>query len=176
MGESSIRDILEAVQERAIGAETAASWLEMRIAEARRPRHVQARTQLIDALDSALGGDEFAGLFPPTSPLGGEHEAEPDGGLVYPGEEQGQPGRRPVTSWDGYVSAATSSRPVLAVWESSPRPAPEMDDEEADLLYPPRTSEEADGRARAVRAAAAPLSDDELYDRIFGPLGAAGWD
>jgi hypothetical protein len=105
VGESSIRDILAAVQEQAISAETAASWLEMRIAEARQPRPTRAYA------------------------------------------------------------------PAYAVAASA---GDEMSDEEADLLFPPRTSEEADGRARAVRATA-PLSDDELYGRIFGPLGAAGW-
>jgi len=61
-------------------------------------------------------------------------------------------------TWDGYTSA---------------RPAPgEMTNEEVDALFPPRTAEEAERRARTVEARAArveALSDDELYDRLFPP-------
>jgi hypothetical protein len=47
-----------------------------------------------------------------------------------------------------------------------------MTNEEVDALFPPRTAEEAERRARTVEARAArveALSDDELYDRLFPP-------
>jgi hypothetical protein len=108
----------------------------------------------------AAPGDEFAGLFPPSAPLGpdlGAQEYRPQP-LIYPGEGKGKRNRTPVT-WDGYTQASAPG---------------EMPDWEADLLLPPRTAEEAVRRAQAldVRAAAVEdLSDEDLYRLLFGEGG-----
>jgi hypothetical protein len=164
-------DIVAAVRERRIGPETAAAWLELRIQAARGSRTVHAhwtpaeRDQLMTALDS-LTGDEFAGLFPPSAPLGPDQGAaeQPNTTAVYPGEGQGRPDRQPVpwesqrgTSWDGYTYAAAAPD--------------EMTDEEAASLWPPATPEEADRRA----AAAAPVRVPPPYPPprpvgvVYGP-------
>jgi hypothetical protein len=81
------------------------------------------------------------------------HEEEPPRGLLYPGEEQGRRDRSPVSSWDGYVSAAAGG----------------ISDEETARLWPPATIEEA--KRRAVTAARRPvedLADEELHWLLFG--------
>jgi hypothetical protein len=105
-----IEDILAALRERRIGAETAVNWLEMRAADQRRQaRQVQAhsnaavRDLVVKAVDAALagdGGDEFSQLFPPHDPLGPElgHEEYPGRSLIYEGDNQGQRHRQPRTT------------------------------------------------------------------------------
>src|SRR6266496_1626608 len=95
-----IEDILAALRERRIGAETAVNWLEMRAADQRRQRRqVQAhsnaavRDLVVKAVDSALagdGGDKFSQLFPPHDPLGPElgQEEYPGRSLIYEGDNQ----------------------------------------------------------------------------------------
>jgi hypothetical protein len=137
-----VADIAAAAQEGRIGADTAVRWLELRLAEAHGSRHVRAhwdaatRSQIIDALDSALGGDQFSGLFPPSAPLGAEHEAEPGRGLVYPGESQGQRDRSPV-SWDGYVHAERDYLPPRPFAAMLPTVEDLEDDDLHDYLFGP---------------------------------------
>ena len=119
-----VDDILAAVREGAIGAETAGRWLEMRLAEARRTRHVRAhfdpatRDRLIRALDDAMAGDEYAHLFPPSAPLGADTETQ-DQPLVY-----GPPDSR------GNRSVSRQA----AAMSPSPRRVEDMEDEELHKL------------------------------------------
>jgi hypothetical protein len=157
-----MEDILTAVRERSISAATAAEWLEMRLAEAKRARQVRAhatpamRDRLVRALDGALagGGDEFGHLFPPHDPLGPAPDMQ-DQPLVH-GPPDSRGNRR-------------TSRKYAA--------AGEMADEEADSLFAPATSEEADHRARVVRARSErveDLPDEELHRLLFGDTTGEG--
>jgi hypothetical protein len=111
---------------------------------------------LLQLVEQAGPQDEFSRMFPPNAPLGPEVGPEyPPQPVVYPGEDQGKRTRRPVTSWDGYTQAS----------------APEMSDEEADRLLPPRSAAEYERRqvARDVLASRmAALSDEQLYRELFG--------
>ena len=44
---------------------------------------VRLVTQAVEDVLTSLAADEFAGLFPPSAPLG--HEVEPKTSLIYPG-------------------------------------------------------------------------------------------
>ena len=115
--------------------------------------------RLVDGAGAGVGPSvdpEFAHLFPP-GPDGGYVPPAPP--LIYPGEGQGQRARRPVMSWDGYVSAAAPG---------------EMSDEEADALFPPRTEAEADRRRVAAAARVEDLPDEELHRLLFGDLPGGG--
>ena len=126
-----IEDILAALRERRIGAETAVNWLEMRAADQRRQRRqVQAhsnaavRDLVVKAVDSALagdGGDEFSQLFPPHDPLG--HVEYPGRSLIYEGDSQGPRNRQ---------ARATASGPL-------------SDDDLYAALFPPEYKRQAAG-------------------------------
>jgi hypothetical protein len=106
-----VDDIVAAVRERRVGADTALAWLELRSDEhARYVREVRAhadaamRDRLHSAVDSALSGgteDEFSKLFDPRRPLGpATHEEEPSESVVYDApDRQGNRARpRPAAS------------------------------------------------------------------------------
>jgi hypothetical protein len=66
---------------------------------------------------SQQAGDAYNNLFPehyrratvkPGSRLPGAQEYPPEP-VIYPGEGQGRRDRRPVTSWDGYVTGAAEA-------------------------------------------------------------------
>ena len=64
---------------------------------------VRQVTQAVEDALTSPAADEFAGLFPPSAPLG--HEVEPKTSLIYTGESQGRRMREAVSS-DGYVNAS----------------------------------------------------------------------
>ena len=114
--------------------------------------------RLVDELSGGAGDSsvdpEFRRLFPPSPPGSYSPPAPP---LIYRGEGQGQRGRRPVTSWDGYTMAAAGAGGIS--------------DEEADALFPPLNSEQADRRARVIRARSQrveDMADEELHRLLFG--------
>jgi hypothetical protein len=97
------------------------------MAAARQPDLAAQLLDILMALGDRVGislqpgsqqpGDAYSNLFPedyrratvkPGSRLPGAQEY-PSQPVIYPGESQGQRGRRPVTSWDGYVTGAAEA-------------------------------------------------------------------
>jgi hypothetical protein len=123
--------------------------------------------QLVDQAGSAAaepGMEDYHAVFvQPGIATGPGHYPLNAPGLVYdPADKRGNRRLRPGTGQGSlnpvvpYASARSAATPG------------EMSDEEADLLLPPRTAEEAERRARVVEARAQ-VEDlpDADYDRVF---------
>lgn len=171
-----IEDILAALRERRIGNETASRWIEMRLADRSRQVRAHATPGMVDRVTNAVrqamtGGDEFSSLFPPHDPLGpGDGAVEyPNQPLIYDApDKQGNrqvrqgfasprfPRSMPYASADSRLGGFTTRI------NRGETPAPR----DVEVIYP------------AQAAAAAPLSDDELYDALFPSdyRSASGWD
>jgi hypothetical protein len=65
------------------------------------------------------------------------------------------------TAWLGRGRTVSAAAPQQ-------KPQGEITDEEADMLWPPRTRAEAERRLRIAAAAQAAQTDDDVYDAIFG--------
>jgi hypothetical protein len=79
-----------------------------------------------------------------------------------------------VTFGDRVGSAAPVSDEFAGLFPPHDPLGPDLEQQDQPLVYEPPDRR---GNRPPPRAfAAAPMDDDELYDRLFGPLGANGWD
>ena len=175
MNDPVIEEIRRGLREGRFGAETARRWLELRAAarveaqrEVRAHSHQTALRQAHEALDrghvGSYSADDFAKLFPPTSPIGPDDED--DTSMTGPGHFT--PTRPPAVS-------NQQKRASAGMWPASTGMTDEdwaaVDEfEQYRHTFPPGDADEAHGRYRdRLHASAyAPLSDLDIFRRLWG--------
>jgi hypothetical protein len=152
-----LQEIIDGIRQGRITQATAADWLELGLAEQARQVRAHAtpilRDRVVEALDAALAGngrDEFAGLFPPSSPLGAEqgaHEYPPAPQVYGPPDRRGNRQAR-----QGFAAPNFPSYVPYAAAETVPIPA----------SYPPPIP------AVAMSPPPEDVADEMLHESLFG--------